>query len=258
MTTLRWDHIVHYVNDLEKPIQVFADNGLIAFRGGSHKLWGTFNALSYFGLTYLEFLAIEDRELASSIQEPNRVVKDAVTTLPDHEALSRVAIRTDNIDDTVERLKANGLSLSPIMAGKRLDARGEWIEWKMVTIDGDFQGLVYPFVIQWKGSDEERLKNLSNTGVIQPHPAGSVTLKSARFTVSDPAAVAKHWQQLFDLPKAESADEDSEALMIGDYQFIFTQGEVNQLTHIFFHTNSEKLAGKIMEIGEGKYVFSAQ
>ncbi|WP_462413005.1 VOC family protein [Neobacillus sp. Marseille-QA0830] len=257
MTTLSWDHVVHYVNDLKKPIQVFKDNGLIAFKGGSHKFWGTYNALSYFGLTYIEFLAIENRELASSIQEPNRVVKDAVTTLPEHEALSRVAIRSDNIEETVERLKANGLAVSPIMAGKRLNAHGQLIEWKMVTIDGDFQGLVYPFVIQWKGTDEERLKNLAETGVIQPHPAGEVTIESALFTVSDPIATAQHWQNLFDLSIVDSHDPSSVTLSIGDKQFIFARGQANQLTQINYKASSEQLAGKTLTIGEGKYAFKS-
>ncbi|WP_254776465.1 VOC family protein [Paenibacillus sophorae] len=42
MTTIHWDHTVHYVNDLDKAIKTFQESGLDAFHGGSHKLWGTF------------------------------------------------------------------------------------------------------------------------------------------------------------------------------------------------------------------------
>lgn len=70
--------------------------------------------------------------------EHNRVVKDAVDTLPDHEVLSRVVIRTDDIEEMAASLEAAGLSLSPIMDGKRLDNKGRLIEWRMMTIDGDF------------------------------------------------------------------------------------------------------------------------
>lgn len=255
MTTLNWDHVVHYVNDLDNAIQTFKDHGLIAFRGGSHKEWGTYNALSYFGLTYIEFLGIENRELAEKILEPNRVVKDSITLLPEHEILSRIAIRTDDIDATAASLKAHGLKLSPIMAGKRLNAQGQLIEWRMMTIDGDFQGLVYPFVIQWNGTDVDRLESLTTAGVIQPHPAGNAVITTAVFTVSDPIAVAAHWQMLFDLPVIKSADETSVALGFGDKSLLFKQGSANQLTQLIFDTDAKDLKGKTITIGEAEYVF---
>ena len=88
MTKVKWDHIVHYVNDIEEPIDLFKEKNLIAFRGGSHKQWGTYNSLSYFDLTYIEFLGIENRDLVKHVKEPNRVVKDAIQYLPEHEALT--------------------------------------------------------------------------------------------------------------------------------------------------------------------------
>ncbi|GJM75605.1 hypothetical protein HMSSN036_78210 [Paenibacillus macerans] len=70
---LKWDHTVQYVNDLDTPVEAFAKWGLTAFKGGSHKFWGTYNALSYFGLTYIEFLGIEDRALAEKSIRPTRL-----------------------------------------------------------------------------------------------------------------------------------------------------------------------------------------
>nr|VUD34029.1 Uncharacterised protein [Raoultella sp. NCTC 9187] len=67
MTTLKWDHAVQFVNQPDEAIATFADHKLNALTGGRHPGWGTWNALSYFGLTYIEFLAIYDRaELASA------------------------------------------------------------------------------------------------------------------------------------------------------------------------------------------------
>ncbi|RSK54631.1 VOC family protein [Bacillus canaveralius] len=254
MTTLHWDHTVHYVNDLENAIEMFKENGLIAFKGGSHKQWGTYNALSYFGLTYIEFLAIENRELVVKADPSNVVVKDAIKMLPANEAFSRVAIRTDDIEDTAATLKANGLKLSPIIDGKRLNTLGQLIEWRMMTIEGDFQGLVYPFVIQWKGSDEDRLENLTASGIIQPHSAGDVSLDQAVFHVQDPAAVAAHWQMLFGLSVIETSDS-SVTLGISGKSFIFKQGAANQLTQLVFNTDANDLKGKTIKIGEAEYVF---
>lgn len=253
MATVKWDHLVHYVNDLAKPVEIFGDHGLVAFKGGSHKDWGTYNALSYFGLTYLEFLGIENLELAKAT-EHNLVVKDAVKLLPEHEVLSRVVIRTDDIEEVASSLKAAGLSLSPIIDGKRLDNEGRLIEWRMMTIGDDFQGLVYPFIIQWSGTDAERLERLTSSGVIQPHPAGHVEIVRAVFHVSDPAATAKHWGSIFGLPVIESED-DSFSLKIDDKSFAFVQGDENQFKQVIFETDSLALKGKTVQIGDGEYVF---
>ncbi|MDT3427204.1 hypothetical protein J2Z22_002740 [Paenibacillus forsythiae] len=253
MASKNWDHLVHYVNDLDQPVQLFREHGLIAFRGGSHTEWGTFNSLSYFGITYIEFLGIENLELAKAT-EHNRVVKDAVSLLPEHEALSRVVIRTDDIEEMAASLEAAGLILSPIMDGKRLDNMGRLIEWRMMTIDGDFGGLVYPFIIQWKGTDDERLERLTASGIIRPHPAGNAEIKRAVFHVSDPAAAAGHWAELFGLTVLQS-DDRSVTLEIGGKFFDFVQGEGNVFKQVIFETDSAQLKGRTIRIGEGEYVF---
>ncbi|WP_150267532.1 VOC family protein [Paenibacillus tepidiphilus] len=254
MAELKWDHLVHYVNVLDQPVEQFREHGLIAFRGGSHTSWGTYNSLSYFGLTYIEFLGIENLELAKAT-EHNVVVRDAVNVLPEHEVLSRVVLRTDDIEAVEASLKAAGLALSPIIDGKRLDNEGRLIEWRMMTIDGDFQGLVYPFIIQWSGTDLERLQRLTESGVIQPHPAGNTDMVSAVFRVSDPAAAAKHWGELFGLSLAES-EGSSYSLQIGEQSFDFVQGDENQFKQVVFETDSAELKGKTLQIGEGEYVFN--
>lgn len=254
MATKHWDHLVHYVKELDKPVEIFGEHGLVAFKGGSHKEWGTFNTLSYFGITYIEFLGIENLELAKAT-EHNRVVKDAVDALPEHEILSRVVIRTDDIEEMAASVGATGLILSPIMDGKRLDMNGRLIEWRMMTIDGDFQGLVYPFIIQWKGTDAERLEQLTSSGIVKPHPAGHAEIKRAVFHVSDPAATASHWGDLFGLSVAESEDK-SVTLKIGEKYFEFVKGDENQFKQVIFETDSTMLKGKTLRIGDGEYVFN--
>ena len=254
MTTLRWDHTVHNVNNLDNSIAAFEQNGLLAFHGGSHTEWGTYNALSYFGLTYIELMGIEKEELAQQADSSHLIVKDALNYLPEHEAFGRVALRTDNIEETAAALKEKGLELSPIMNGKRLNAQGELIEWKMLTIQGDFQGLAYPFVIQWKGSDEERLVQLTQSGVIQPHPVGEITIQEAVFVVPNPIEVARRWADLFGLLVTESSDS-SPTLLIGEQKFIYKQGTINRLAQLVFHTEVQSVKGKTMTIGEAVYMF---
>ncbi|MGI8384098.1 VOC family protein [Robertmurraya sp. P23] len=258
MANLEWDHTVHYVNSLESAIKKFHENGLIAFQGGSHKQWGTYNALSYFDLCYIEFLGVENRELAESVVEPNEVVRDSVKLLPSQEVLSRVALRTDDIEEVARHLTKLNLDVSLIMDGKRLDAQGNLIEWRMMTIAGDYQGLPYPFVIQWNGTDEVRRERLIDSGIIQEHPSGKVTITSAVFQVSNPSALAIHWHRLFGfeiLDQNVTSDLDKLILVVGNQTFIFIKGDENRMQQLVFNTSAPDLKGKTITIGEGEYLF---
>jgi hypothetical protein len=254
VTTLQWDHTVHYVNDLEKAIEMFRSNGFHAFHGGSHTEWGTYNALSYFGLNYIEFLGVENQKLVKNVTGPNQVVKDSVKWLPEHEIFSRVAIRTDDIETVYACLTEHHLECSPIMAGKRRNAQGQLIEWKMVTISGNFQGLDYPFFIQWGQSDEERYENLQEAGAIQEHLVGDVIIKEAVFQVSNPVEIATHWKEVFGLSGLEKGTNEA-SLTIGNKKFVFQKGDENALKQLVFGTSSPTLKGKILTIGEAEYVF---
>ncbi|MBM7539959.1 VOC family protein [Amphibacillus cookii] len=236
MANLIWDHTVHYVNDLEDARQTFEKQGITAFRGGSHKQWGTYNVLSYFGLTYLEFLGVENRQLAESITEPNQVVKDAVKCLPDHEGFSRVALRTDNIEAIREQLIEHQIDVSPIMEGKRYNAQNQLIEWKMMTIAGDFQGLPYPFVIEWLVTDQERYKQLREAGIISEHPLGDLSMSEAVFYVPDPKAMVDHWSMIFPIEK-----KNATCLTLEDKVFVFKQATKAQLSELVINSPETKL-----------------
>ncbi len=253
MLNLRWDHTVHYVNDLDAAVRVFQDHGLHAFRGGSHVEWGTYNALSYFGLSYLEFLGIENPDVLRQAKNINLVCRDAQKLLPEHQILSRVVMRTDNIEAIAAHLLRFGVALSRILAGKRLDAQGRLITWKMMTIDGDFRGLPYPFIIQWDRPDAERLQQLRENAIDVPHPAGEVKLQSAIFHVDRPELVAAHWQELFSLRREERAE--GSILKIAGQTFDFRQGNANRITALQFNTDAPSLKGTTLRIGEGDYIF---
>ena len=100
--------------------------------------------------------------------------RDAAQLLPENLVLHRVALRTDDIDQTHAELRSQGLQVSPIVNGQRNDPQGNVISWRIFTIDGDFNGLPYPFVLQWGEDDNARLTRLRAQGLDKPHPAGEV------------------------------------------------------------------------------------
>ncbi|WP_409270918.1 VOC family protein [Neobacillus sp. SCS-31] len=255
MANLKLDHIVHYVNDLDASIQLFNKTGLAASRGGSHTKWGTHNALCYFGLFYVEFLGIERPEYAKNPDEPNLLVEDALKLLPGREIFGRMALRTDNLDEVAASLSSKGAALSPIKDGKRLNAQGQLIEWRMMMIEGNFNGLVYPFIIEWKGRDEDRFREMSEAGIIKPHPAGEVDFGSAVFEVSDPLATADRWRELLGIPYEITDNGDSTVLILDGNPLIFMKGDKNNLSRVVFHSSSALLKGTSVLVGEGEYVF---
>ena len=88
MATLQWDHAVQFVNQPEAAIEIFAGQQLRAVAGGRHPGWGTRNALSYFGLTYIEFLAIADPDELRAATDKFLLSRDAARLLPENEALT--------------------------------------------------------------------------------------------------------------------------------------------------------------------------
>ncbi len=86
MATLQWDHAVQFVNQPEAAIEIFAGQQLWAVAGGHHPGWGTRNALSYFGLTYIEFLAIADPDELRAATDKFLLSRDAARLLPENEA----------------------------------------------------------------------------------------------------------------------------------------------------------------------------
>lgn len=252
MATLRWDHAVHYVNNLDDAIAAFHDNQLVAFPGGAHPGWGTHNALSYFGLTYLEFLSIRDADELAQAQHSFLLSHDAQRLLPQQQVLYRVALRSDDIDATHDALRQHGVALSPIVDGKRHDKQGNLIEWRIFTLGGDIEGVPYPFVLQWKTNDAARLDFLRSHNIDRPHPVGQARLQAAVFKVKQPQRVAEHWQTLFQLsPSARTPN----TLYIGEQQFIFQQGNENRLTALQIATDNNDVKQQSIFIGGGEYQF---
>jgi hypothetical protein len=119
-------------------------------------------------------------------------------------------------------------------------------------LEGDFEGLLYPFIIQWRDSDDARKKNLMDAGAICPHPIGSVDISSAIFSVKNPAETARHWSKLFRFP-VEHIDDQSSVLSVNGQSFLFQKGAANRLTELLFTTDNQAMKGKAITLGNAIY-----
>ena len=89
-----FDHLVWFHHKPEKAIQPLSEKGIQVVHGGRHETWGTYNTLSYFGLSYIEFLGIEVPSIAEQHME-NRLITQIVQQLDKErrEGPAKIAIR---------------------------------------------------------------------------------------------------------------------------------------------------------------------
>lgn len=253
-----WDHTVEFVNDLKAAEQAFAGAGLTARYGGKHVGHGTENSLAYFTDNYLEFLTLYSREEALA-ETPDRglIFHEAGELLPEYVGFYRPALHVHGIEQAAERLDAKGLDLGEIVPGNRTTADGEEIRWQLLWIKGDDHGLRYPFVIDWGASESEQLVRYEKSGLLHQHAIGEVNTRRALFEVPDPAAVAAHWSDVFDLALTEGTDDSLPNghyfdLNVGEGRaWRFVQGERNGITELQYDVP----AGKSFDVTIGQARF---
>ena len=57
-----FDHLVHFVENPNEAIEVLKEKGIHAIKGGEHQNGQTYNTLSYFDLSYIEFIGVFDKQ----------------------------------------------------------------------------------------------------------------------------------------------------------------------------------------------------
>lgn len=193
-----FDHLVHLVNDPNFSIQRFQQAGVCAQQGGRHEQWGTFNSLCYFGLSYIEFLGVDNPELAALVCD-NDLAPQAMRELPEKEGLARVAIRTDNIKRMAEKVKKLGYQVTGPFAGSRKRMDGTTLQWEMFFMEDNHGELALPFFIQWGQTDEQRREDLLRQSMIVNHPLGQLSLAHVAFAVRDLTQATARWSALLDI-----------------------------------------------------------
>ena len=189
---MKFDHIVHFIEGTpEGAVSFWKQQNFHASIGGRHEQWGTRNALLYGKDSYIEWLALEDREIAESADHP-------LTQLLLHNGpgFGTVCFRTSSITELNQRLTESGFQTSGILDGSRKTDEGRLIEWKMLFINEEPSArLPNPFFIQWNETDEERYEGLRTVGAIKPANE-SIALERCIFGVEDVEEASDRWREL--------------------------------------------------------------
>ena len=189
---MKFDHIVHFIEGTpEGAVSFWKQQNRHAIIGGRHEKWGTRNALLYGNDSYIEWLALEEREVAESANHP-------LTQLLLHNGagFGTVCFRTSSIIGLNQRLTDSGFQTSGVLDGSRQTDDGRLIEWKMLFINEEPSSrLPNPFFIQWNETDEERYEGLRSVGAIKP-ASESVVLDRCIFGVEDVEETSARWKEL--------------------------------------------------------------
>ena len=177
------DHIVVPVPDLALAAsEIESRFGLGSIEGGRHPNWGTANRIVPLGDSYVELVAIADRETAARTAFGGWIASaEAGRPLG-------WAVRTDSIDAIGRRL---GLTVVP---GYRATPEGARITWRSAGVEVAAREPGLPFFIQW--GDGVPLPGATPAR----HPGGPARLKLLSLD-ADPVRIAE-WLGEHDLPLA--------------------------------------------------------
>ena len=227
------DHIVHFVGKSPQEASEFwRQKGYHAIAGGQHLNWGTYNALLYTKDCYIEWLALENPEVAKSADHP---LVDLF--LHDKRGFGTICLRTDSIAQVNERLLTEGIETSGVLDAERRTGNGDLIRWKLLFIkEAVSDRLPSPFFIEWEEGDETRYESLRSTGAITPANENT-EIEACVFGVQNIESSEEKWRMILggtlqldncrlEFQKAEQLKERLEQVRFkgGTQKLVFEEG----------------------------------
>lgn len=192
------DHLVHFVEKPERLIETTSKHGLHTINGGKHEMWGTYNSLCYFGLSYIEFIGIFDEALFGKASREPFTLHESYKNMNFQNGIVRIAFRTDIIDKVAENLRSLNYDVYGPDEFSRTRPDGSLLKWKLLHFGKRGQLFDFPFIIQWEKDDNIRFQDLVDSGTIKKHPLGHLQIKEIEIEVED-LSIADEWGKVFEL-----------------------------------------------------------
>src|SRR5690625_885234 len=106
--SFQFDHFIHFVNSPEKAQEALQALGLHAVEGGRHEKHGTYNSLSYFGLSYIELIGVFDKAIVESEAEFDHSLRATIVQSNYQEGGARIALRSNDLQADADRFRELG------------------------------------------------------------------------------------------------------------------------------------------------------
>ena len=206
----QFDHMVHFVERPEAAMAQLQKEGLHVVSGGKHTAWGTYNALSYFDLAYVELIGIFDEALFLEAAKEKYTLHESYAKVNRKNGFTRFAIRTTTIDEDAKKFATAGIEVFGPQKFSRTREDGSVISWRLLHIGQADTKIDFPFFIEWEEEDEVRREQLINQGTIAPHPLGELQFEEIHFVVPNFKAV-EQMAKLCDAPVEMKEDTKTNA-----------------------------------------------
>jgi len=134
------DHVLIAVRDLAAAARMMEErHGLASVEGGRHAGWGTANRIVPLGSTYIELIAVVDRDEAAS-----SAFGRWVAAAGDASAMPLGwAVRTTGLDEVAGRLALD------VAGGSRATADGRLLTWRVAGVEDAAADPSLPFFLEW-------------------------------------------------------------------------------------------------------------
>lgn len=143
----RIDHIVYSVLDLEEGVRHISETlGCSVMMGGQHLDQGTHNALLNLGDgAYLEIIAADPTN--HKVGRKHWMGLDHI----EENCTTRFALKSENIDQDLLKLKPLKSNLSTVFDGSRMRPDGSTLTWRMSLPHHSPRIEELPFFVEWQG-----------------------------------------------------------------------------------------------------------
>jgi len=193
--TLRLDHVMIVVPDLDAAVDQYARLGFRVVPGGRHVGAGTHNALIRFGLDYLELLAIADPVEASQFEAQRRIERFA----SQGGGAFLYVLATDDLARDLAAARKRGLPVEPPRRMSRRRPDGTLLQWQLGDIAPLGEAPNCPSLIQWEEPDERLAQRYAREGEVGGHPNGARRWMEIVVGVPDVKEALERYRQAYGL-----------------------------------------------------------
>jgi catechol 2,3-dioxygenase-like lactoylglutathione lyase family enzyme len=231
---MQFDHLMHWVPNLDAAMRAYQGLGFTIQPGGEHPGVGTRNAAWRIDARYIELITVHDEGVARAGFGPAWPAIDA--TLRAGGGALAFAILVSDVAATVTELRSRGVSVADAQAGSLKQPDGSTVTWALAFLS---EGPAWaPFLVNYGVPvDEWRTRSRGPGFPIDPWSLDHLVLEA-----SDPQASANWLAGVLGLPVSQ-VGQGAVSVPLPGCMIVFVHGPANRITRVV-------LAGADAPVGE--------
>jgi catechol 2,3-dioxygenase-like lactoylglutathione lyase family enzyme len=220
---VQFDHLIHWVPDLDAAVRDYQALGFTVQPGGQHPQFGTHNAAWRLDTRYIELIAVRDEATARAGLGSDW--PELVALLGSGGGVGAFGVLVADVAATVADLRSRGVSVGDPQDGSIRRADGSTGAWQSAGLQ-DAPGWA-PFFINYGLPIDEWTARFREQGF----PKDPWSLHGVRVEVADPAASASWLADVFGLYVVRDAQDVAEVRLPG-CAITFVRGLADRITAV--------------------------